>query len=148
MKMINIDNIIRGIVIFSWVYLFSYVNIIGVIEGYINPVVTDIKITYENENKIYGVVNKVRSCDFVGMEFYIKNNNEYQIVSTEIPEYIPKFDVGEHKFGPMNINVDGEVLKESKLRLFHECSDYFLTKNIVTVVNVKSENLSLAYLYK
>lgn len=143
----RINNIIRSFVVLSWVYLLINVNIISVIEGHINPVVKKVEITYIGDNIIYGKVDKIRECDLVGMEIYIKDSGNYQLISTEIPKNLPEFKVGEHSFGPMDVNISKEHLKKSRLRLFHECNDYLLTKKPVTVVDITDENTRLALNY-
>jgi hypothetical protein len=143
----RINNVIRSFLVLSWIYLLINVNIISVIEGRINPVVKKVQITYIENNKIYGKVDKIRECDLVGMEIYIKDSGNYQLISTEIPKDLPEFGIGEHSFGPMTVNVSKEHLKKSRLRLFHECNNYLLTKKSVTVVDITDENTILAFNY-
>lgn len=136
MKKIIANKIWTIFILSCWVFLAVSVNFLGIIEGYINPVVKKISILSFEENQLYGSVEKIRPCKFIDMEWYILSNGDYLKVKSELPENIVNFYSGNHIFGPMELLTSKDNLEKSRLRLYHECSDYIFTNNVISIITV------------
>lgn len=129
------------IIVVSWIVLLINVNLIAITEGMINPVVNEVYIEKVSEDLVYGSVNKLRSCELVGMEWYIKTNSgDYEKINTNFDsEEINVLGKGKHIVGPMKLDIDEEDIKDSRIRTYHKCEDgYTLTKNTITISKVNS----------
>lgn len=144
----NKKNFNRGLAFFiysSWIVLAMNVNIFYLIEGYFNPVVRNITVTYHDEKFFYGNIDKVRSCKLKEMEVYIKNNKKYKMKENDFPDNLTHLNEGEHNFGPMPITISKDELDYTTLRLEHICEDdYLFAKSAITVVKLTKNEKILA----
>lgn len=129
------------LILICWIILFINVNIFAITEGMINPVVDEVYIEKVSDELVYGSINKLRSCEFVGMEWYIKTNNgDYKKIHTTFEdENIDYLEKGKHIVGPMKIDIDQDNIKDSRIRAYHKCQNgYTFTKNTITIVKVNN----------
>lgn len=129
------------LILISWTILFINVNIFAIAEGLINPVVDEVYIEKVGDNLVYGSINKLRSCEFIGMEWFIKiDNGNYKKINTNIDQNeIDYLGQGKHIIGPMEINIDENDINNSRLRVYHKCeNNSTFTKNTITIVKVNT----------
>lgn len=129
------------LIIISWIILLANVNIFAVLEGALNPVVNEVYIERVGDELVYGSINKLRSCEFIGMEWYIKtkDGNYKKINTTFRDEDIEYLEEGKHIIGPMNIDIEENNIKNSKIRAYHKCeNNNILTKKTITIVRVNN----------
>lgn len=129
------------LILIIWIILFINVNIFAIAEGLINPVVDEVYIEKVGDNLVYGSINKLRSCEFIGMEWFIKmNNGNYKKINTNIDQSeIDYLAQGKHIIGPMKINIDENDINNSRLRVYHKCeNNSTFTKNTITIVKVNT----------
>ncbi|MFW6002034.1 MAG: hypothetical protein ACOCQD_01705 [archaeon] len=129
------------IIVISWVILLASVNIFAIVEGAINPVVNEVYIESVGDELVYGSINKLRSCEFIGMEWYIKTKDgDYKKINTTFRgDDIDYLKEGKHIIGPMNIDIEENSIKNSKIRAYHRCeNNNIFTKNTITIARVNS----------
>lgn len=145
MNKTNFNRILAFIVYSSWAVLLMNVNIFHLIEGMINPVVENVKITSYSNNTLYGNLDKIRNCKLTGMQFYIKNGREYVKIDTKLDEPFSEFGVGNHNFGPMHLDTSKKHLSDSKIRLYHYCDEsYLIAKESISIVGIEELSEILA----
>lgn len=141
MKKIIANKIWSIFILSCWLVLAINVNFLGIIEGYINPVIKNVSILSFNDSKVYGNLDKLRNCRFVGMEWYILNDyGEYKKVTVKLPDNVVNFYEGNHIFGPMELLITKDKLEHSMVRVFHDCDEHIFTNNVISIVKIDVEN--------
>jgi len=128
-----------GMLFSTWLLLFISVDLISIIEGKLNPVVTNLELTYVGDKQVIGSLTKLREeCDFIGMKWFIMSENG--VIEEVVPKFMldkSDFPAGRNSFGPLILNTEGNMLSASNIRMHHICSDSILTDHTTTIVPVK-----------
>ena len=123
----------------TWLLLFISVDLISIIEGKLNPVVTNLELTYVGDKQVIGSLTKLREeCDFIGMKWFIMSENG--VIEEVVLKFMldkSDFPAGRNSFGPLILNTEGNMLSASNIRMHHICSDSILTDHTTTIVPVK-----------
>lgn len=120
------------ILLSSWMALILMsLNPLGKIEGYFSPVVHNFEIEkvvkVHNGLELYGNFDKSRNCSFVGVEAYLKSNDQRSAVDVEFRDNEVIRTRGKQDFGPWFVRLQPEQLKNFKLMSVHSCHLIFNT---------------------
>jgi hypothetical protein len=128
-----------GMLFSTWLLLFISVDLISIIEGKLNPVVTNLELTYIGDKQVIGSLTKLREeCDFIGMKWFIMS--EDGVIEEVVLKFMPEkrdFPIGRNSFGPLILNTEVNMLSASNIRMHHICTDNILTDHTTTIVPVK-----------
>jgi len=123
----------------TWLLLFISVDLISIIEGKLNPVVTNLELTYIGDKQVIGSLTKLREeCDFIGMKWFIMS--EDGVIEEVVLKFMldkSDFPAGRNSFGPLILSTEVNMLSASNIRMHHICSDSILTDHTTTIVPVK-----------
>lgn len=113
-----------------YVYTFT-----GQIEGYILPVVNDTEITRIEPvgrfySRVWGSSNRIRECDFAGLEWEFNAAPRSVAVSVVFEEGTVIREQGRFDFGPWLIHLSPNQLRFSTAFALHECHPFFTTRSV------------------
>ena len=106
----------------------------GTIEGRYSPVVVGVSINRvepvgDTKSRIWGEFQKVRNCEFVGLEFYLGTPANSARVDLDIEEASKQRGEGFEDFGPWLVQLDPEQLSGRAFAIVrHKCHPFWITE--------------------